>query len=293
MAKLALYGMSSVKDERLHRLFRSKKVNFFRDDSAPNSWFNLLVLHQNRVKHGPTSYIPEHFIDPMFDLAFWGHEHECRLEPEAVELSDDKQYFITQPGSSVATSLIEGEAKEKKVGILHIRREDGDGGGQMFNIEPVPLQSVRPMIFRTVNIEEEGLDLRGSDKKQQQVVEKFLRDYVEELLVNEVDALLTGHSLQPELPQVRVRVMYSNEAQMILPGKFGNHFETRVANHSEILLFKKNIVKNGKEEADAKFSTVAAAEAAAVKNFIEKSDGAAIPSIVERQMSKVRDEIVT
>ena len=167
-AKLALYGMSSVKDERLHRLFRSKKVNFFRDDSAPNSWFNLLVLHQNRVKHGPTSYIPEHFIDPMFDLAFWGHEHECRLEPEAVELSDDKRYYITQPGSSVATSLIEGEAKEKKVGILHIRREDGDGGGQMFNIEPVPLQSVRPMIFRTVNIEEEGLDLRGSDKKQQQ-----------------------------------------------------------------------------------------------------------------------------
>ena len=44
-----------------------------------------------------------------------------RLEPEAVELADDKRYFITQPGSSVATSLIEGEAKEKKVGILHIR----------------------------------------------------------------------------------------------------------------------------------------------------------------------------
>ena len=77
-AKLALYGMSSIKDERLHRLFRSKKVNFFRDDSDPESWFNLLVLHQNRVRHGPTSYIPEHFIDPMFDLAFWGHEHECR-----------------------------------------------------------------------------------------------------------------------------------------------------------------------------------------------------------------------
>ena len=65
-----------------------------------------------------------------------------------MELADDKRYFITQPGSSVATSLIEGEAKEKKVGILHIRRDDGDGGGQVFNIEPVPLQSVRPMIFR-------------------------------------------------------------------------------------------------------------------------------------------------
>ena len=38
----------------------------------------LLIAPQNRVKHGPTSYIPEHFVDPMFDLVFWGHEHECR-----------------------------------------------------------------------------------------------------------------------------------------------------------------------------------------------------------------------
>ena len=53
-----------------------------------------------------------------------------------------------------------------------------------------------------MNLEDEGLDVRGSDKKQQQAVEKFLREYVEELLVNEVDALLTGHPLQPELPQV-------------------------------------------------------------------------------------------
>ena len=53
---------------------------------------------------------------------------------------------------------------------LSDRREDGDGGGQIFNLEPVPLKSVRPMIFRTVNLdEEEGLDLKGSDKKQQQV----------------------------------------------------------------------------------------------------------------------------
>ena len=73
------------------------------------------------MKHGVTNYIPEHFIDGMFDLVMWGHEHECRLQPEAVELADDKRYFITQPGSSVATSLIEGEARQKQVGILHIR----------------------------------------------------------------------------------------------------------------------------------------------------------------------------
>jgi double-strand break repair protein MRE11 len=43
---------------------------------------------------------------------------------------DDKVYHISQPGSSVATSLTEGEAKEKCVGILKIR-------GKKFAIEPV------------------------------------------------------------------------------------------------------------------------------------------------------------
>jgi double-strand break repair protein MRE11 len=32
-AKLALYGMSSIKDERLHRLFRNKKVSPFKEGS--------------------------------------------------------------------------------------------------------------------------------------------------------------------------------------------------------------------------------------------------------------------
>ncbi len=139
-ARLALYGMSSVKDERLHRLFRSQKVNFFRDEEDPESWFNLLVLHQNRAKHGPTSYIPEYFIDGMFDLVFWGHEHECRLEPEQVKI-EDKEFHITQPGSSVATSLTEGEAKEKQVGLLMIREKE-------FKIEPVSFRVPAALIFR-------------------------------------------------------------------------------------------------------------------------------------------------
>ena len=126
---MALYGMSSVKDERLHRLFRDEKVRYLIPDQDTDKWFNMLVLHQNRAKHGDTNYIPEYFIDDMFDLVFWGHEHECRLEPELktfggggdVDVSvDPKRVYITQPGSSVATSMIEGEAKEKKIGLLSI-----------------------------------------------------------------------------------------------------------------------------------------------------------------------------
>ena len=85
----------------------------------PGSWCNILVLHQNRAKHGPTNYIPEHFLPDFFHLVVWGHEHECRIEPEKM----DMDFFVTQPGSPCATSLCEGEAKQKKVGILSIRAD--------------------------------------------------------------------------------------------------------------------------------------------------------------------------
>ena len=51
-AKLALYGMSSVKDERLHRLFRENAVKLLRPEEDTEAWFNLLVLHQNRNPYG-------------------------------------------------------------------------------------------------------------------------------------------------------------------------------------------------------------------------------------------------
>jgi hypothetical protein len=39
--------------------------------------------------------------------AVWGHEHECKVTPQ----EDNTQNFhVTQPGSSVVTALIEGEA---------------------------------------------------------------------------------------------------------------------------------------------------------------------------------------
>jgi len=49
-------------------------------------------------------------FDDSVDLVVWGHEHDCRIVPEAVA---GKNYYITQPGSSVATSLADGESLEK------------------------------------------------------------------------------------------------------------------------------------------------------------------------------------
>lgn len=51
-------------------------------------------------------------FDDSINLVVWGHEHDCRIQPEPVA---GKEYLITQPGSSVATSLADGEAIPKSV----------------------------------------------------------------------------------------------------------------------------------------------------------------------------------
>ncbi|ELK27889.1 Double-strand break repair protein MRE11A [Myotis davidii] len=46
--KIALYGLGSIPDERLYRMFLNKKVTMLRPKEDENSWFNLFVIHQNR-----------------------------------------------------------------------------------------------------------------------------------------------------------------------------------------------------------------------------------------------------
>ena len=46
--RLALYGLGNIRDERLYHTFERKKVTMVRPEDEPDSWFNLLVLHQNR-----------------------------------------------------------------------------------------------------------------------------------------------------------------------------------------------------------------------------------------------------
>ena len=64
VTRMAIYGMSSIKDERLHRLFREGRVKMYQPEEETSTWFNMLVLHQNRAPHvGSTNFIPEHFIE--------------------------------------------------------------------------------------------------------------------------------------------------------------------------------------------------------------------------------------
>lgn len=168
--KLALYGLGSIRDERLHRTFCQKNVKMLRPVEDKDEWFNLFVLHQNRAKHGPTNYIPEQFLDDFLDLVFWGHEHECKIEPS---WNGVQKFFITQPGSSIATSLSEGETKEKHVGLLFINKKT-------FKLKKIKLETVRQFYFEDMTLSE--TNIKPEDPNCVKKIESYCSEKLEELL---------------------------------------------------------------------------------------------------------------
>ncbi|OCH84350.1 DNA repair exonuclease [Obba rivulosa] len=232
--RLGLYGVGNVKDQRMHFELRSNRVRMFMPKDK-DKWFNILLLHQNRVPHGPQQSVPAGMFDDNIDLVVWGHEHDCRIIPEPVA---GKPYYITQPGSSVATSLADGEAIEKHVALLKIQ-------GKEFELIPIPLRTVRPFVLDDVILtdaaEDEGLDL--TDKVE---IAKYLRKKVNEL-IDRANALWDERNAkavedgEPELPRmlplVRLKVDTTGVHEMSNPVRFGQEFQGRVANPRDVLVF--------------------------------------------------------
>ncbi|TDL14993.1 DNA repair exonuclease [Rickenella mellea] len=234
--RLGLYGIGNVKDARMHFELRSNRVRMFMPRDKQD-WFNIMLVHQNRVAHGPQEYVPEAMFDNSINLVVWGHEHDCRIVPEPVA---GKNYYITQPGSSVATSLADGESLEKHVALIQIR-------GKEFNLEPIPLRTVRPFvleeIFLTEVAEEEGFDIAD----QMEVV-KFLKAKVNELIAKANEqweerntrAVERGEqALKPMLPLIRLKVDTTG-AEMSNPIRFGQEFTGRIANPRDVLVFHRS-----------------------------------------------------
>lgn len=141
--QLALYGLSHIHDNRLSRLFRETKVTMDQPVETTGEWFNVMILHQNRVDRGRKNYVPEEILPEFLDFVLWGHEHDCRIIPEKCP---EKDFFVCQPGSSVATSLCEGEALTKHIGVLYVR-------GNEFKLETIKLQTVRPFVFKSIDLD--------------------------------------------------------------------------------------------------------------------------------------------
>jgi Mre11 DNA-binding presumed domain. len=184
--KVALYGMGSMRDERLNRMWQGKKVRFLKpnpnddernnDDSDAeeeennNEWFNIFALHQNRdLGRGSKNCVHESMIPEWMDLVVWGHEHECLIHPSESSVGT---FRITQPGSSVATSLTEGESMRKHVGILDVR-------GSQFRMTAVPLMQVRSFVMGQIVLSESNVD--PEDPRVEEAVGELLAKEVEKL----------------------------------------------------------------------------------------------------------------
>ncbi|KAK7597819.1 hypothetical protein V9T40_010044 [Parthenolecanium corni] len=231
-SKIALYGLSHIKDERLSRLFRDGKVQWFRPDEDTEDWFNIFVCHQNREERGLAKYLAEESLPAFLDLVVWGHEHECRLEDERrleLKWNPTREFYIMQPGSSVATSLCIGESQMKHVALLNVCK-------RKFKVDTLRLKTVRPFICETVSLSECNLPELGDNTSAK------VQDYLEERInfwIDEAKKQLTGHDKQPTLPLIRVRVEYKDEEQTFNTIRFGQRFHSRVANPTDLVLLKR------------------------------------------------------
>ena len=226
--KIALYGIGYIKYERLYLALQNKKVNYHRPDDYKN-WFNILIVHQNRFKghnigKNKKNYLPEAFIPSFFDLVIWGHEHECFTEPI---YNSEVGFHIYQPGSSIATSLIQAEAKMKHIGLCEIT-------GDKFRIIPIKLESVRPFIYNQFELKQFSNII-----KNQEDIEKILCDKIDEAL-KEVDL---GRKNEPKiyndlLPIIRLKIEYSGYS-MVRTIQMLRKYYDKIANINDVIQFWK------------------------------------------------------
>jgi double-strand break repair protein MRE11 len=271
--KLALYGLSNVRDERLFHTWRDGNVKFFQPGTQKDEWFNIMSVHQNHVAHTPTSYLPENFLPEFMDLVVWGHEHECLIDPR---YNPEMGFHVMQPGSSVATSLMPGEAVPKHVAILSVT-------GKEFQTETIRLKSVRPFIMKEIVLAEEKeikkKELwRVNDNRTK--ITQYLTKVVDELIeeanrqwLELQDDREEGDDLEVPLPLVRLRVEYTapqpGEFHVENPQRFSNNFVNKVANINDVVQFhrkKKTATRTAKNAAEMpEESVMAEMQASTVK----------------------------
>ncbi|GLV44365.1 meiotic recombination 11 [Carabus blaptoides fortunei] len=221
ITKFAIYGLSHIKDERLSRLFTDKKVTMIRPMNSED-WFNILVLHQNRAQNrGTKNYIPETVLPDFLNLVIWGHEHDCLIDP-VISVNGPR---ISQPGSSVATSLAAGEAITKYVGLLRVYKTK-------HIMNKIQLKTVRPFVFKEITISNPAI---AFGTKPTEFARQQIDAVIEGMLEQAKAEKRTG---KPKLPLIRLNVNFLNEAMMSNAIRMGQQYVDRVANPTDMLSFK-------------------------------------------------------
>ena len=226
--KIALYGIGSIKDERLYLALQNKNVNFHRPDDFKN-WFNILIVHQNRFKghnigKNKKNYLPESFIPSFFDLVVWGHEHECFTEPV---YNSEVGFHVYQPGSSVATSLIQAEAKTKCIGLCEINKD-------RFRIIPIKLETVRPFIYNQFELRQFADRITNTDD-----IERIIDEKINEALTEVENGRTKENKIYNDLiPIIRLKIEYTGYA-MTRTNTILSKYSGRIANLNDVIQFWK------------------------------------------------------
>ncbi|KAK8094093.1 DNA repair protein [Apiospora hydei] len=258
--KLALYGLSNVRDERMYRTFRDHHVKWFRPNVQTSDWFNLLAVHQNHHAHTATSYLPENALPEWLDLVVWGHEHECLIDPT---LNPETGFHVMQPGSSVATSLVPGEAVAKHVAILNVT-------GKEFKVEKHRIKTVRPFVTRELVLaKDDRFKSLAKKKDNRSEITRRLMEVVEEMIAeanadwrsiqdqdeNQDEDQEEGENVEQNeapLPLIRLKVEYTppegGQFDCENPQRFSNRFAGKVANTHDVVYFYKKKTIQRKEK---------------------------------------------
>lgn len=259
ITKLALYGLGNVRDDVLYETWSSaKQVQWLcpREGSAQDDnnddikWFNVFLIHQNRVTRGTARAIADSMLPQWLDYVVWGHEHDS-----IPEISHTMPPVI-QPGSTVATSLSEGESLPKHVVLLEVYKG-------AFKHRPIPLQTVRNFEFDDIRLGDPKLNLSVVDVEG---IEKLLCTKFEQMIsrqeaVYDLKRSLfeSGEGLPPRsgvsypskefylahlprelrAPLIRLRVDTSGGYESLKPLRFVQSYDGRVACPKEMLLFYK------------------------------------------------------
>ena len=128
--------------------------------------------------------------------------------------TENKKYFIYQPGSSVATALTEGEALQKHMFLLEIKKI----GHKM---TPIPMQQTRPLLYKQLELQ--------SLKINSQNLEDFISQTFEDLL----KTCKNTQKLFPPLVRLKIEVTGFENFQVFY---FNSKFNDKTANKDIITI---------------------------------------------------------
>lgn len=262
---VALYGLGHVRDERLLRCFKLKKVHFVPPPplettgasaeggppaTTETTWFRLLIVHQNRGGRTPPTAAAEsadsggrrrggglqpHSLEPYLagagmDLVIWGNEHMQEMVPQTVH-----GYDIIQPGSTIRTALpAQYDSPPKQCGILEIRNS-------MYRLTPITLRSVRPFVRRVLSMQQAFPRCRTLE-----AVEGALREVVNDMvgeaerdLVTQIPSDILAFHPNLKFPLLSLAVDFTDSSSTPFPQpnyyRLGQEYMDVVANPQDMV----------------------------------------------------------